>query len=74
MKATTILKRIILKGGVIGSAGKLYISNEILAGQFVIECSMQLHTETMKTLLGKDLVEQIEAYRNSLVPSRQKVM
>jgi hypothetical protein len=62
MKSTALLKKIINKGGLIGSCGKLYVFDEGLATQYIIECSKQLHSEAIRNLWGKKLVEQIESY------------
>jgi hypothetical protein len=62
MEATSILKEIIRKGGVIGSCGKLYVCDEALATKYIIECSNQLHSESVRKLWGESLVKQIAHY------------
>lgn len=62
MEATVLLKKIINKGGVIGSCGELYVCDEDLASKYIIECSQQLYAESVKTLWGKQLVEQIGSF------------
>ena len=67
MGAKVLLKKIISKGGIIGASGKLYVSDERLAAQFILECSEQLHTEAVRTLWGKQLAGQIAKYRMGLL-------
>lgn len=63
MDAISLLKKIISKGGVIGSSGKLYLGNEALAAQFIMECSKQLHIESVRALWGAQLIKEITFYR-----------
>jgi len=63
MQATTLLKKIISKGGVIGSCGKYYANDEALATDYIIECSQHLHISTVRNLWGKQLVKQIDEHK-----------
>ena len=63
MKAIVLLKKIVGKGGIIGSAGRLYLNDEKLATQYIIECSYQLKAKSMKKLWGSELVKQIALFR-----------
>lgn len=57
-----IIKRIISKGGLFGSAAKQYLNDENKTGLFIKECSEQCHVPSAKELWGEDLVTDILKY------------
>lgn len=63
MNAIDLLKKIVGKGGVIGACGKFYLSDECLAAQYVMECSKQLHSSSIRLLWGEKLVKELNYYR-----------
>ena len=63
MDTIGLLKKIINKGGIVGSSGRLYLGNEMLAAQFIIECSKQLHAESVRALWGTQLMKEINSFK-----------
>ncbi len=67
MDPVIILKKIIDKGGVIGTSGKLYVKDKYLASKYIIECREQLHPNScVFSLWGKELVKEITDYDKKL--------
>lgn len=60
--ANSIMQRIISKGGIMGSAAKMYIDNAENTDKFIKECSEQCHNKTAKDLWGEQLVLDILNY------------
>ena len=61
-KRISILKAIISKGGLMGSCAKIYLDDEVMGHQFIIECSEQCHTQLTNEYFGSELVSQIAKY------------
>lgn len=64
-KAKTILKRIAEKGGLYGSAAKMYLKNKDKAHEFILECYDQTHIKTARRMWGNDLVKEIIRYQKN---------
>lgn len=58
----SILKAIISKGGLIGSCAKIYLNDEVMGHQFILECYEQCHTQLTIEYFGSELVSEIEKY------------
>ena len=58
----SILRGIISKGGLMADCAKLYLNNELMAHQFIIECSEQCHQELAIEYWGNKLVLDIIKY------------
>ena len=61
-KRTEILQEIISKGGLLGTCAKLYLNDEIMGHNFIIECSEQCHIDFTTEYFGKKLVMDILKY------------
>jgi hypothetical protein len=61
-KTLEILNGIISKGGLMAGCAKLYLKNEVMAHQFIIEWSEQCHHELAIEYLGNKLVLDIIKY------------
>lgn len=64
-KTLKILNDIISKGGLMAGCAKLYLNNELVAHQFIIECSEQCHLLLAKEYWGEELVIDIVKYRKT---------
>jgi len=62
-----ILQRIIDKGGLMGSAAKMYIGDEEKTMQFITECAGQCHNKLAHDIWGEELVFEILKYSNALI-------
>lgn len=62
VKRINILKAIISKGGLMGSCAKIYLNDEVMGHQFIIECSEQCHTQLTTEYFGSELVSEIVKY------------
>lgn len=62
LKASTILEKIILKGGMMGRIAELYKHDPILKDQFIRECSQQCHHKSAIQQWGEVLVSEIKTY------------
>lgn len=62
LEASTILEKIILKGGMMGRIANLYKSDPILIDQFIRECSEQCHHTSAIQQWGEVLVSEIKTY------------
>lgn len=62
IKRTNILKGIISKGGLMAVCAKLCLNDEVMARQFIIECSEQCHHELAIEYWGNKLVLDIIKY------------
>ena len=62
VKRISILKAIISKGGLLGSCAKIYLNDEVMGHQFIIECSNQCHTVLIAEHFGSELVSEIVKY------------
>ena len=58
----TILQKIIIKGGLMGSCAKMYINDEELAKQLIYELSEMCKSEYYCAFLGDDLVNDIKGF------------
>ncbi len=61
-KTLEILNDIISKGGLMAGCAKLYLNDEAMARQFIIECSEQCHQELAIEYWGNKLVLDIMKY------------
>lgn len=61
-KTLKILNGIISKGGLMADCAKLYLNDEVMAHQFIIECSEQCHHELAFEYWGNKLVLNIIKY------------
>jgi hypothetical protein len=61
-KTLKILNDIISKGGLMASCAKLYLNDEVMAHQFIIECSEQCDQVLAKEYWGNELVFDIINY------------
>ncbi|MCW3076121.1 MAG: hypothetical protein JWO32_730 [Bacteroidetes bacterium] len=61
MNTTTIkiLKEIINKGGLMGYVAKMYLNDESLAHQFILECAQQCHNKQAIDFWGTELTQKI---------------
>ncbi len=57
-----LLKRIIEKGGLMGSCAKLYLDNVTAAEIFIKECKAQCHNRFAVEYWGEELVRDIFLY------------
>ena len=57
-----IMSGIMRKGGLLGNCAKLYINDEIMAHNFIIECSEQCHLQLATEYWGKKLIIDILSY------------
>lgn len=62
LKASTILEKIISKGGLMGKCAQLYKADPILTDQFIRECFEQCHTSIALQQWGEILVSEIKTY------------
>ncbi len=65
-KRTDILNAIISKGGLMGNCAKLYLNDEVMGHQFIIECSEQCHLSLTFEYFGKELVYDIVKYSKNI--------
>ena len=61
-KRKSILKRIVNKGGLMAVCAKLYLNDEVMARQFIIDCSEQCRYELAIEYWGNKLVLDIIEY------------
>ena len=69
IEASILLERIISKGGLYGSAAKMYAGDKEKTEQFILECSEQCHNRSAVNQWGEDLVEEIKTFREKLIIS-----
>ncbi|MBA3706088.1 MAG: hypothetical protein H0W84_09375 [Bacteroidetes bacterium] len=62
IEASTLLERIISKGGLMGRAAKVYAGDQEKADQFIRECAEQCHNKLAQDMWGGDLVMAIKEY------------
>lgn len=62
MKGEFILRKIIEKGGLMACCAKMYIDDETLTRQFIIEISEQCHIEEFRGYLGQELISDISSF------------
>jgi len=62
MKAIEILQEIVDKGGIIGKCGSCYLTDEKLAGNYVVECSKNTYIEAVNRHWGSELVRKINEF------------
>lgn len=62
MKGKLILKRIIERGGLVARCARMYVHDDILTRQFIIELSEQCHLDEFKGYFGKELVNDINNF------------
>lgn len=65
-KRTDILNAIISKGGLMANCAKLYLHDEVMGHQFIIECSEQCHLSFTFEYFGKELVSDIVKYSKNI--------
>lgn len=58
----SIIERITLKGGVIGSCAKLYANDKDLAKRFIIELAEQTYIDDFVGFFGEALVNDIQTF------------
>jgi hypothetical protein len=64
MEKRELLKVIIAKGGLIGAAARIYITDDEKSDGFIRECYNQCHNKSAQKLWGEELVSEIEKYVN----------
>jgi hypothetical protein len=62
LKASDIMERIILRGGLYGRAASNYIRDEKQSYQFIRECFEQCHNKSAQDLWGSELVKDIRKF------------
>ena len=62
LNASSILEKIISKGGLMGKCAQLYKTDPILTDQFIRECVEQCHTPIALQQWGEVLVSEIRTY------------